>query len=433
MNRKVSHNSAPPRPCGEPYDRLRVAIHSQDSSSTISDAEVVLIGGGIAALWSLARLRARGFRAVLIEPAQLGQGQSLASQGIIHGGLKYTLSGLFNARAAAIAGMPERWRQALAGEPLSGDPNLSTAKVLSPYCYLWRTGGLAGTLGMIGARVGLQTTPIAIEGNDVPALLSNTKGGVYRVDEPVVDSKTVLGTLRDGLADSMLAADGVAGIGWDGMVLHVRSPSGASTTFASVRQIIVAAGAWSDQVLTQLGAPNNALFLRRPLHMGVVRARESSASLTAFFGHCVDGKETRVTITSAPDANGRMIWQIGGRLAEEGVVMTDAQLHARLKAELRQVLPNLAVDALEFANYRIDRMEFKHTTRQEDAELHRITNTLSVALPLKLALAPLLAERIEADLRAQGIATHERATPPIAILAQPALGVFPWEQLPWTS
>ena len=112
--------------------------------------------------------------------------------------------------------------------------------------------------------------------------------------------------------------------------------------------------------------------------------------------------------------------------------MTDAQLHARLKAELRQVLPNLAVDALEFASYRIDRMEFKHTTRQEDAELHRVTNTLSVALPLKLALAPLLAERIEADLRAQGIATHERATPPIATLAQPALGVFPWEQLPWT-
>ncbi len=432
MNRKAKHNSALPRLCREPYDRLRVAIHSQDSLSTISDAEVVLIGGGIAALWSMARLRARGFRAVLIEPAQLGQGQSLASQGIIHGGLKYTLSGLINARAAAIAGMPARWRAALAGEPVSGDPNLSSAKVLSPCCHLWRTGGIKGTLGMIGARVGLQTTPIAIEGNDVPALLASSKGGVYRVDEPVVDSKTVLGALRDGLSDSMLAADGVAGIGWDGMVLHVRSPSGACTTFASVRQIIVAAGAWSDQVLTQLGAPNDALFLRRPLHMGVVRARESSAALPAFFGHCVDGKETRVTITSASAANGRMVWQVGGRLAEEGVAMTDAQLHARLKAELREVLPNLAMDALEFASYRVDRMEFKHATRQEDAELHRVTSTLSVALPLKLALAPLLAERIETELRAQGIATHERATPPIATIAQPALGAFPWEQLQWT-
>ena len=55
--------------------------------------DIVVFGGGIAGLWLLNRLRDEGNDAILLEADGLGAAQTLASQGIIHGGLKYALGG----------------------------------------------------------------------------------------------------------------------------------------------------------------------------------------------------------------------------------------------------------------------------------------------------------------------------------------------------
>ena len=60
--------------------------------------DVVIVGGGIAGLWLLNLLRSRGYGAVLIERSAFGDGQTICSQGMIHGGLKYAL-GRINIRA----------------------------------------------------------------------------------------------------------------------------------------------------------------------------------------------------------------------------------------------------------------------------------------------------------------------------------------------
>ena len=44
-------------------------------------------GGGIAGLWLNARLRQAGYQSLLVERGALGGGQSVKSQGIIHGGI----------------------------------------------------------------------------------------------------------------------------------------------------------------------------------------------------------------------------------------------------------------------------------------------------------------------------------------------------------
>ncbi|MHC4787348.1 MAG: FAD-dependent oxidoreductase, partial [Planctomycetota bacterium] len=54
---------------------------------------MVIFGGGGAGLWLLDTLLTRGHRAVLLEANRLGQGQTACAQGILHGGLKYTLNG----------------------------------------------------------------------------------------------------------------------------------------------------------------------------------------------------------------------------------------------------------------------------------------------------------------------------------------------------
>ncbi len=48
--------------------------------------DILIVGGGIAGLWLNARLRRAGYATVLVESASLGGGQSVKSQGIIHGG-----------------------------------------------------------------------------------------------------------------------------------------------------------------------------------------------------------------------------------------------------------------------------------------------------------------------------------------------------------
>ena len=51
------------------------------------DVEVVIFGGGIAGLWLLDELHRAGMTTLLLEAHELGSGQTIASQGIIHGGL----------------------------------------------------------------------------------------------------------------------------------------------------------------------------------------------------------------------------------------------------------------------------------------------------------------------------------------------------------
>ena len=51
------------------------------------ELDVVIFGGGAAGLWLLDVLREAGFGVLLLEADRLGTGQTIASQGIIHGGL----------------------------------------------------------------------------------------------------------------------------------------------------------------------------------------------------------------------------------------------------------------------------------------------------------------------------------------------------------
>ena len=110
------------------------------SVSAPHPVDVVIFGGGGAGLWLLDAVRRCGRSVILIESAALGTGQTIGSQGIIHGGLKYTLRGIFTPSAKAIRDMPQLWAQCLAGKKA---PNLSAVRLRQPFCYLWRTGSIS--------------------------------------------------------------------------------------------------------------------------------------------------------------------------------------------------------------------------------------------------------------------------------------------------
>ena len=73
-------------------------------------ADIVVFGSGISGLWTFHTLKQMGYNAVCLESHKIGSGQTIASQGIIHSGLKYVFGRQMNDLARWISTMPDRWR-----------------------------------------------------------------------------------------------------------------------------------------------------------------------------------------------------------------------------------------------------------------------------------------------------------------------------------
>jgi len=391
------------------------------------EVDALIFGGGGAGLWLLDALHASGFSTLLIERTALGAGQTIACQGIIHGGIKYTLTGSMTASARAIRDMPDLWRACLRGER---EPDLRDVRVLSPGCHLWRTRSLTSKLGLVGTRVGLRSEVSAVDRADRPAVLAECPGDVLRVDEPVLDVPSLIRVLANRHAARIIAVgeDGEVAIETSGAgrVAGVALRRGRASVDIHPRHVILTAGAGNEELRQRVGLPANAMQ-RRPLHMVLVRG-----SLPMLFGHCVDGARTRVTITSATDSASRTVWQLGGNLSEEGVGRdADAQV-AHARRELASVLPGLNLDATEWGSYRIDRAEGRTAggLRPQGPTVGVEGNTIT-AWPTKLALVPQLATMVAEHL---GLPARPVDRPDAALsgFLSPSVALPPWETVsPW--
>ena len=88
--------------------------------------DVLIVGGGIAGLWLLDECRRSGYDVLLLESKALGSGQTIASQGILHGGLKYSLARASNGFINNIKKMPPIWQACLSG---LREPNISSVRL----------------------------------------------------------------------------------------------------------------------------------------------------------------------------------------------------------------------------------------------------------------------------------------------------------------
>lgn len=386
--------------------------------------DAVIFGGGIAGLWLLDELTRRGTSAVLLEAGQLGSGQTIASQGILHGGLKYTLEGMLTGSAIGIRDMPALWRECLAGR---SEPDLSATRVRSPHCFLWRTETVASKLGMIGAKVGLRVAPTTVAREDRPGILTDCPGTVARLDEPVISPASLLSNFAMRHRDRILHIDAVNGLEWEtaapGQVtaIAVTDLQSSQTIRLSPERVIFTAGAGNAQLRERVGLTSPAMQ-RRPLHMTIARG-----PLPELNGHCIDGRKTRVTVTSDIDSENRCVWQIGGQVSEDGVDMPPGQLIAHVQTELRSVIPGLNLADTEWSTYRVDRAErlMKNNRRPETSSIIRDGNTIT-AWPTKLVLAPHLAMTIAEELQGTGEA-HAFDTAALAGMSRPEVATPPWD------
>jgi glycerol-3-phosphate dehydrogenase len=388
------------------------------------DLDIAIFGGGIAGLWTLARLRRAGYRVALFERRSLGGIQSIASQGIIHGGTKYALTGVLTGSAKAIGEMPGLWRAALAGD---GEVDLRGVRVLSSHQHLWSTGSLAsGMAGFFAGKV-MRSRMEPLPRADFPAPFDSEafRGQVYRLEEPVLDPASLMQVLAERWGAYCYRLPEIPGI--------ESTPSGWRLALPgdqrlAARLLVLAAGAGNAELLKALGREGPQMQ-RRPLHMLMARG-----NLPSLYAHCLGASANpRLTITSYPAAEGQNVWYLGGEVAEAGTARDPVAQITAGRAELAELLPWLDLAGTEWATLAVDRAEVATPGgRRPDDAFVGIHEGVITCWPTKLAFAPRVASLVIGALAEKGIAPRSAEGAELP-LPRPPLARLPWDEVDrWT-
>ncbi|MCW8901389.1 MAG: FAD-dependent oxidoreductase [Gammaproteobacteria bacterium] len=351
------------------------------------NVDVVIFGGGIAGLWLLTRLRQAGFHTLLLETESLGAGQTRYSQGIIHGGTKYALTGKLTASSESIFTMPKIWRDCLEGK---GQVDLSSVKILSEHQYMWSTPSLLSRLsGFFASRV-VRGRMVAVNKNDRPAVFQNKKfkGKVYQLDEPVLDAGSVINALAGPNINNIMHIKNATGFSENNFT--VEATNGESWNITA-EKIILAAGKGNAGLLKQMGHVIPEMQLR-PLQMVMVRGGLPEK----LYAHCLGASANpRITITSHEDKQGTIVWYMGGQLAEEGIHRSKEEQIDKAKKELQSLMPWLNFTLMQWSTLNISRAEPKQKEGKRPAtSFYYEDNNVITTWPTKLALAPNLADDV---------------------------------------
>lgn len=400
---------------------------------TIITTDIVIMGGGIAGLWALNRLRALGYQAILLESNTLGGGQTIKSQGIIHGGIKFALKGILTGSSNAVETMPTRWKNCLSN---SGEINLQAVKILSYEQLLWSTGSLTSEIASFFASKSLNSRVQKLSHKQYPSILQNPdfKGHVYRLEEVVLDTPSLIQVLASPYKDFIFKINSAEGYqlvfkpGDPKTIDYLKIHSGTQSLNIHAQRYLLTAGEGNEQLASVLSNPS--AMQRRPLHMVIAKLNGSYP----LFAHCIDGgMNPRITITTHSTQEGKTVWYLGGQIAEEGIHRTQDEQCTVAKHELHHLFPWLDLTLAKWSSFFVNRAEPAQPggKRPETDFLQTIGNAI-LAWPTKLALAPLLTDHIIAQLKKQKI---EPSTPSqnecqeLSTLEKPMFALPPWETI----
>ena len=345
--------------------------------------DVAIVGAGVAGLWLANLLTRRGFAVAVCDPGPLGGEQTAMSQGIIHGGVKYTLGGA--RRSPRLAAMPARWRACLAGQD---DVDLRGVEIAAEAVHLvsarasarprallagWLAGGVAKRITPapppFGRGAVYATADFAL---DVPSLVRRLAAPVrHRVVAQRVDAEALIP-----------GPQGIAGLRLAGRVLE----AGA---------YVFAAGAGNAALAERVGV--EAPMRLRPLRQICVWPRAPFPPVGA---HCLAGAlgvEPELTVTT----HGPALY-VGGEVASAGAggkgggPRDDAERIELARALLSEHLPGVDFTGAIFKVVVARRAE-PAAAPLGDAFVARRGNAF-VCWPIKLSLAPQLGDRLLAAL-----------------------------------
>ena len=392
--------------------------------------DIVVFGGGIAGLWLLNRLRDEGYNAILLEADGLGAAQTLASQGIIHGGLKYALGGSVTDAANTIAALPARWRACFDG---TGEIDLSSCEVLSERYYMWSSASYRSKIKAFFGSKSLQGRVQAVPRDEFPLFFAEAtvEGSLYALPDFAVDTPSLLSVLRARYEASIFKVDprdirftrdasgcasSVTLRAGTGIGEAVRDAEN-DTVSIDAQRMIFCAGKGNQTLIDAAGMRKPASQLR-PLNMVWVK----KAGLGSVFAHCI-GEDfsltPKLTVTTHTADDGMPVWYLGGELAESGVGVPDDELIERAKRLIADLFPWVDLSGAQWGCFAIDRAEAKMADgSRPDGALFIAEDGYIAAWPTKLTLTPALADGVLAELAASVTKQAGDGTPTLDALAQ---------------
>ncbi|MFT7220992.1 MAG: glycerol-3-phosphate dehydrogenase [Candidatus Azotimanducaceae bacterium] len=394
-------------------------------SQNVHKTDVAILGGGIAGLWLLNLLTRTGYSAVLVERDQLGCGQTLASQGMIHGGVKYMLSGAPTGASETIADMPDRWRQCLIGE---GSLDLRGVSILSDAYYMFSDQRITSKITTFFGSKATRGRIKSVKPEDYPPVFHHDafKGTLYQLLDLVIDTGSLLRHLADQHPGLAIKGDARVERGEHGIDCLTLD----NGRVLKANHYIFAAGSGNEELINQAGLP--LTMQRRPLHQLMV-----TGDLPALYAHAVTMKSAdkpRITFSTHPAPSsghgGKNTWYLGGLLAETGVAREDIDQIEHAKRELSLLLPWINMEDCVFESLRIDRAEpgGAEGLRPDTPFVKRFGNTM-VCWPTKLTLTPLMGDMVLSQLDDPTISTNANPSSSALMLGPAALvAPAPWEQ-----
>ena len=401
--------------------RLALAVPVKNTSSVMEKSpDIVIFGAGIAGLWTFNHLKTLGYDVVLFEKESIGCGQTIASQGIIHSGLKFSLAGKVNTLAKSISAMPGRWHDALNGD---GIVNLSSAKMSAESQHLLIPSGFFGNLTKLVAQKALGNNVHDIAQDDWPTEIKNSgfKGSLIFMDEPVLDVPSVLKALAAPYQDCIKKI----------------SAEQAHAPFAFLKESgfspkrVIFTSARSNHIIAKQNAHDAGLETQaRPLLQGMIKNAPFP-----LFAHLVGKTDKPVaSVTTHKTENGELVWYLGGGVAERKKEANPDEVYGTAIEVFAKYLPNINTSNMEWATLPIDRIEGKSKTDgwMPDTPTVHTTKDALYCWPTKLTFAPMLADMIVKDLAEQGI-TPSQKTAELPFLENATFSKTPWDDAQWTK
>lgn len=378
--------------------------------------DIIICGGGIAGLWLLNTLTQRGLNVLLIEKDALGGVQTLASQGMIHGGQKYLLQGNTTPEAFSIAKMPQRWQDCFEGR---GDIDLRDVVALSETQVMWPAGSLLSEVGLVAAAklVNAATKKLSLEG--YPKILKG-HGPVYELPEKVLDTRSLVSILALPHKERIVRGN-ITELDTGGLLT-------VDELKLEAQLIIFTAGLGNEDAVRMLGESVEEKSQRRPLRQIMVKTLDAP-----LYGHgIVNSPKPRVTITSHPLNEGGYVWYLGGAVAEQTAAMTEHEAFAYAQKEMEEIFPEVNWQEKQWASWLGTRAEVRHGEGAlKDGPAIQEYGKVLVAWPTKLTFVPALADEVESRINERHITPLHTGEPPS--LPHPEMGKYPWEIAKWMS
>ena len=351
-----------------------------------SQVDIAIAGGGIAGLWLYNLLHRRGYSVVLFEAKELGCDQTLASQGMIHGGLKYALSGILTGASEAIADMPSRWRTCLSN-PADDDVDLTAITPQSADYYMFSSGKFG--LTSFFASKALRGRIDKVSEKERPKALHGLSGVVYKLNDFVLDSQALLThlaainqqhlfNLELNTKNTKATADGYE-ITLDDHII-------------CAQRLVSCAGNGSLALLKGLEIADFKIQ-QRPLKQVIVQPQHGYQ----LFAHCLTGvttNEPRLTITTHNDAQ-KNVWYLGGQIASSGVERSDDEQIKFAQQELEHCVGWLDWQNAQYDVLWVNRAEpAQRGGLKPDQAYAEQQGNFILTFPTKLTLAPNLGDQV---------------------------------------